>query len=67
MNALEFFEAFRGPMGICGKLAECAVEIANGPPLTSGGGNSGVRTSNISDPTMSTPPSWPCEVTSDGA
>lgn len=52
MNALEFFEAFRGPTGICGKLAECAVEIANGTPLVSGGGNSGVRTSSISDPTM---------------
>lgn len=52
MNALEFFEAFRGPMGICGKLAKCAVEIADGTLPASGGGSSGVRSSNISDPTM---------------
>lgn len=49
MNAQEFFESFRGPAGICGQLAECAVAMAAG--RTSSGDGSSIRPTGISDPT----------------
>ena len=55
MLARDWYEGFRGPHGICGQLAECAVRIelvSSGGRERSGNGVS-VRSSDVSDPTQS--------------
>ena len=54
MQAREWYESFRGPSGVCGQLADCAVRIslAQTGGRERSGQNVSVRSSNISDPTQ---------------